>query len=125
MTQRRSSVEPRRRFVARAFAATALGAAVLIAFRSPASAEPVKIKSFRPPAYVQRSNLPNKWFPIHAGQRLDKGDVLKTGKKAQVELVMTDGSKMLLRAESQMAIKETGADRIFGLDFGRLKSFIN
>ncbi len=104
----------------------AAGGLLLTLFLSvlPLFAEPVEIKSFRPPVDVQRANIPEKWFPVKVGLTLKEGDVIRTGARGQVDLRMADGSRMVLGPGSRLQIQETGANRRFGLDAGRIKSFI-
>ncbi|MBI4395922.1 MAG: FecR domain-containing protein, partial [Elusimicrobia bacterium] len=106
------------------FPIAAVAAFAFFVSTATAFADIVTLKSFRPPVDVQRSQQPDKWAPAKAGLQLNAGDVIRTGKRAQAELRMTDGSKMMLWAESRLTVKESGQSRVFGLDFGRVKSMI-
>lgn len=112
------------RFLRSPFKALPGAFALSLALSAAAYADPVTVKSFRPPVEVQRAVAPGKWYPARVGLALSAGDLLRTGARGQVELRMTDGSKMVLSAGSQMKIQESSKNRVFGLDFGRVRSYI-
>jgi hypothetical protein len=98
--------------------------AVFLASVATVAADPVLIKSYQSPCEVQRAQVPEKWFPVRVGLELKDGDTVRTGRRGKADLSLSDGSRMSLGPESQMQVKETAGNRLFGLDFGRMKSFV-
>jgi hypothetical protein len=101
------------------------GAALLAgSFSFSVSAEPVRLKSIKSSVQVKRAKTPDKWYTARPGLVLNPGDAIRTGDKAQAQLTLADGTKMVLRPKTQMQVRETAPNRVFGLDFGRMKSFV-
>jgi hypothetical protein len=107
-----------------ALAVTA-SAVLLFSMGASAWAAQVRIKSMRAPVFVKKAKAKdNKWYVAKAGAQLDAGDSVKTGDRGEANLLMQDGTKMVLRSKSQMTIKEIAPSRVMSLEFGRLKSVV-
>lgn len=91
---------------------------------APASTDSAVVKSFRTPVEIKRASNPTRWFSVRAGLVVKAGDVLRTGKEGKAELRLKDGTRMLLGPQSLLRVQEYAPNRIFGLDAGRLKSFV-
>lgn len=94
-----------------------------LAVAGSAAAESLRVKSFLPPVEVRRVQSA-KWFPVRVGLRLEPGDTVRAPGRARAELVLDDGTRMTLRPGSQMQIREVAPNRVFHLDYGRLKAAV-
>jgi hypothetical protein len=102
----------------------AIGALTFLIGVGPLSAEPIRIKSYKGKVTVQKIARPGKWVPVKDGTKLEKGDLLKTDNKSKAELRTSDGSRLIVWGNSRLEVRENGSAKIFGLDFGRIKSFV-
>lgn len=88
-------------------------------------AEEVILKSMRAPVYIKRiKSTTNKWYVAKPGIKLANGDAIKTGERGQAELLMEDGSRLQLRAKTQMVLMSVAPNRMINLNFGRMKSIV-
>jgi hypothetical protein len=86
---------------------------------------PVAVKSFTAPCEVKRKDTPGRWFTARVGSELKAGDVIRTGKGGKALLAMSDGSRMTLGPNSRLNVEEVAPNRVFGLDVGKVKSYVH
>lgn len=107
---------------------TVVAFATTVLFLSPAraasAARPIAVKSFSAPCEVKRAANPGKWYRARVGMSLSAGDVLRTGAGGKALLVMSDGSRMIMRPNTRLQVEEVAPNRVFGLSTGQVKSFI-
>jgi hypothetical protein len=106
-------------------AVAALAAAALFCPASAApQARPIAVKSFTAPCEVMRAATPGRWYKARVGIDLKAGDSLRTGPGGRAVLLMSDGSKMTMSPSTRLRVEEVAPNRLFGLDVGRVKSYI-
>jgi hypothetical protein len=84
----------------------------------------VTIKTTRSKVEVKRVRAPDRWFTARPGSVLKAGDIIRTAVGARAELVMQDGTRLLLTGASRLNVQQFSPNRILNLASGRLKSFV-